>query len=161
DYLGLDGQLYVDEYNSRFVVGDDGDPRPRRSSARPERRTRRLETMIVLVVVGLVTVVTLVVVGAWQTSGAGAKKQDSQKATHVSTRPHAFLQISAVKGSSYVSVHRGGPTGRPLFQGTIEKGGIEPFQGKRFWLDISQPENLVLVVGGKQVVLTGSKPVVL
>ena len=78
-----------------------------------------------------------------------------------STRPHAFLQVSAVKGSSYVSVHRGGPTGRPLFQGTIEKGGIEPFQGKRFWLDISQPENLVLVVGGKQVVLTGSKPVVL
>src|ERR1044071_10234257 len=23
EYLGLDGQLYVDEYNSRFVVGDD------------------------------------------------------------------------------------------------------------------------------------------
>src|SRR5262245_66167300 len=23
DYLGLDGQLYVDEYNSRYAVGDD------------------------------------------------------------------------------------------------------------------------------------------
>jgi cytoskeletal protein RodZ len=166
DYLGLDGQLYVDEYNSRFVVGDDGDPRPRRSSARPERRTRRLETVIVLVAIGLVAVVTLVVVGAWQASGSGAKKQGTTKTTHVakthaSTRPRAFLQISAVNGSSYVSVHRNGPTGRPLFQGTIEKGGLEPFQGKRFWLDISQPENLVLVVGGKQVVLTGSKPVVL
>ena len=48
DYLGLDGQLYVDEYNSRFVVGEDMDSRPRRSSVRPERRTRRLETGIVL-----------------------------------------------------------------------------------------------------------------
>jgi len=25
EFLGLDGQLYVDEYNSRFVVGDDLD----------------------------------------------------------------------------------------------------------------------------------------
>ena len=23
DYLGLDGQLYVDEYNSRYVAGED------------------------------------------------------------------------------------------------------------------------------------------
>ena len=31
DYLGLDGQLYVDEFNSRFVTDDR--ERPRRSSA--------------------------------------------------------------------------------------------------------------------------------
>ena len=33
DYLGLDGQLYVDEFNSRFGT-DDRETRPRRSSAR-------------------------------------------------------------------------------------------------------------------------------
>ena len=32
EYLGLDGQLYVDEFNSRFVAGDDHEPRTRRSS---------------------------------------------------------------------------------------------------------------------------------
>ena len=73
DYLGLDGQLYVDEYNSRFVAGDEMDFRPRRSAVRPERRTRRLETAIVLVAVAVVAIVTLVLVGAWQTSGSGAK----------------------------------------------------------------------------------------
>ncbi len=26
EYLGLDGQLYVDEYNSRYVTGDDDAP---------------------------------------------------------------------------------------------------------------------------------------
>ena len=40
EYLGLDGQLYVDEFNSRFV-SDERDFRPRRSSVRPQRRSRR------------------------------------------------------------------------------------------------------------------------
>ena len=36
EYLGLDGQLYVDEYNSRFVVGEEEAPaRPRRSAPPP------------------------------------------------------------------------------------------------------------------------------
>ena len=35
DYLGLDGQLYVDEYTSRYVTGEDFEARPRRSSVRP------------------------------------------------------------------------------------------------------------------------------
>ena len=49
EYLGLDGQLYVDEYNSRFVgAADDHEPRARRSAARPQRRHRRIETNVVL-----------------------------------------------------------------------------------------------------------------
>src|SRR6201985_796169 len=43
DYLGLDGQLYVDEYSSRFVAGEDWD-RPRRSSSAAARRERRPRT---------------------------------------------------------------------------------------------------------------------
>src|SRR5437763_1487956 len=53
EYLGLDGQLYVDEYNSRFVTGEDyyeaRRSHPRRSTARPPRRSRRTETNIVLI----------------------------------------------------------------------------------------------------------------
>src|SRR5919112_5706575 len=45
EYLGLDGQLYVDEYNTRFVSGEEYEPRVRRSAARrPQRQHRRLET---------------------------------------------------------------------------------------------------------------------
>jgi cytoskeleton protein RodZ len=41
EYLGLDGQLYVDEYNSRFVAGGAHEPHiARRSAARPQRRLR-------------------------------------------------------------------------------------------------------------------------
>jgi hypothetical protein len=166
DYLGLDGQLYVDEFNSRYVAGEDFDHRPRRSSGRRERRTRRLETSIVLVVVALVGIVTLVVVGAWQTSGSDSKSPAVHAKAHTHrraavSRPHAYLRIAAVNGSSYVSVHRGGPGGRPLFQGTVEQGKVEPFTGKYFWIDVSSPENLVIVVGGRRVPLSGLKPVVL
>ena len=36
EFLGLDGQLYVDEYNSRYVTREEEEPfRPRRSTPRP------------------------------------------------------------------------------------------------------------------------------
>jgi Helix-turn-helix domain len=166
DYLGLDGQLYVDEFNSRYVSGEDGD-RPRRSVARPEPRTRRLETGVVLVAVALVAIVTAVIVGAWQASGSGTDHTATQLHTRTHHKvkvsvPSAYLQIMAVSGSSYVSVHRGGPAGALLFQGTIDKGTLEPFTGRHgryFWVDISSPENLNVVVGGKIVPLHGLKPV--
>lgn len=166
DYLGLDGQLYVDEYNSRFVVGEDMDSRIRRSTVRPERRTRRLETGIVLVALVAVAVVTLVVVSAWQTSGSGAKAPAAAGRTHrvkkhAASQLSAYLQISAVKGPSYVLVHRDGPRGTLLFQGTIGKGRVEPFAGRHFWVSLSSPENLIVIVGGKAIPLAAGKPVVL
>ena len=167
DYLGLDGQLYVDEFNSRFVAGEDHGDRPRRSSVRPERRTRRLETYVVILVVSVVSIVTLVVVSAWQTSGSGSKAPKVHKRVHrvvhhsVPRPPVAYLQIEAVKGSSYVTVHRVGATGKPLFQGTIEKGRTEPFKGKYFWIAVSSPENIRIVVAGRPVAVHGSTPITL
>jgi hypothetical protein len=167
DYLGLDGQLYVDEFNSRYVSGEDSGDRPRRSTVRPEPRTRRIETIVVLVAVALVAIVTLVIVGAWQTSGSGTKNTLAPKQTRTHHRvkvqvPSGYLQIKAVTGSSYVSVHRGGPSGPLLFQGTIDKGTLVPFtgrHGKFFWVDVSSPENLTIVVGGKLFPVHGLKPI--
>src|SRR5207253_9385363 len=43
EYLGLDGQIYVAEYSSRFVTGDEEQAlRPPRSGAR-QRQHRRVE----------------------------------------------------------------------------------------------------------------------
>src|SRR3954471_24996625 len=73
EYLGLDGQLYVDEFNSRFVAGDEHDQRVRRSrSAQPHRRHRRVETNVVLVVLAAIAVVTVVVISAWKASGGSS-----------------------------------------------------------------------------------------
>jgi hypothetical protein len=164
EYLGLDGQLYVDEYNSRFVIGDNAAFGPRRSSVRPQRRSRRLERNVVLLVVALIAVVTVVVITAWKSSGstpAAHQAHRTKAAPRHAVAPAPYLTIRAVNGPSYVAVHRLGPSGPVLFQGTILRGHAEPFNGKRFWVNVSAPENLVIRVGGRSVRLAGYKPQVI
>jgi hypothetical protein len=161
DYLGLDGQLYVDEYNSRFVSGEDWDG-PRRSRVRPTQRNRGIQTSIVMISLAVIAIVTVVVISAWQVSGGAPPKRPPSHphvvAPAVIDLPGAYLRIVALKGQSYVEVHRGGPAGQILFQGTIDKGANVPFSGKHFWLNISSPENLAISVGGRRVALTGFRP---
>jgi hypothetical protein len=162
DYLGLDGQLYVDEYNSRFVI-DDRVHRPRRSSARPQRRNRRTETTVVLLVLGVIAVVTVVVISAWKSSGGNHDSQAPRKThakKHVAApRPAGpYLVLKGFGGSSSVAVRRGGPTGTVVFEGTIERGETLPLRGKSYWLNVSTPEHLVITVGGKRVTIVGRRP---
>ena len=160
DYLGLDGQLYVDEYNSRFVVGEDWDG-ARRSHVRPAERNRGIETSLVMISIALIAIVTVVVISAWQISGSGAKAHRTVLKRHtlpVLRAATAFLRIEALNGASYLAVHQGGPSGRILFQGTLQKGAVEPFSGRYFWLNVSAPENLALTVAGKHVLLGGHRP---
>ena len=162
EYLGLDGQLYVDEFNSRFVAGDE--LRPRRSSVRPQTRSRRLETNVVLAVLAAIAVVTIVVITAWKSSGGNETSPHARRApapTHKVHVPVPYLTIKGVRGSSYVAVHRGDASGPVVFQGTVRKGETEPFKGKRFWLNVSAPENLQIKVGGKRVLIGGYRPRVL
>ena len=161
DYLGLDGQLYVDEYNSRFVTGEDWQPRARRSSSR-QKRERRLQANVVLIVLAAIALVTIVVITAWSSSGGGIKAP--KKAATVSVPRKAVipgLEITAVGGPSKVIVNRTGATGRMLYEGTLEKGHVQAFSGTRFWLNLGAPENLVIKVAGKRVHVAGYRPWVL
>ena len=104
DYLGLDGQLYVDEYNSRFVAGEE-DYRPRHSSVRPQRRHRRIEANGVLVTVAVVAVVTVGVIAAWTSSGGDRTTATTAAASTAAATPPAravppLLAIRAVRGPS-------------------------------------------------------------
>ena len=160
EYLELDGQLYADEYSSRFVAGD-GEFRPRRSSPPPSRRHRRLETALVLVALAAIALVTVVVVGAWSSSaGRPPGKPVRRPAAAVSAKRVSVpgLQVTAVQGSSYLAVHRGSANGPVAFQGTVARGQTEPFTGARFWLDVSAPENLVIRVRGEKIQIGGYRP---
>src|SRR2546430_2996766 len=64
DALGLEGQLYVDEYNSRFVTGEEDVPlRPRDYQRRPQPLGPRFEARAVLLAVGGVAGVGPPVIG--------------------------------------------------------------------------------------------------
>jgi cytoskeleton protein RodZ len=163
DYLGLDGQLYVDEYNSRFVSGEEWGPRSARRAA-SRRRERRLQANVVLLTLGAIAVLTVVVISAWKISGSGKVVVTPTK-PHTTPRhaaaPGPYLEIRAVRGSSKVIVNRAGATGKILFEGTLERGDKQTFNGKRFWLNVGAPENLVITVAGKRVHVAGYRPWVL
>jgi len=153
EYLGLDGQLYVDEYNSRYVVGQE-DYRPRRSSVQPQRRNRRVETNVVLVVLAVIAISTIIVVAAWK-SGEGKKTPAARPlGTPPAAKPQVvppLLWVRALRGPSKLVVHDGTATGRVRYEGTLLRGETEQFRGRRLWLAIDTPENLQLKVRGMSI----------
>jgi hypothetical protein len=170
DHLGLDGQLYVDEYSSRFVVGeDDGRQlRPRRSSARPPRRAG-FESSVVLVTLAAIGLVAALVIVAWKSGGSNRVQQlDNAPAvqTPAARRPavvkptSAHLVVVAKRGNSLLEVHAGSPAGRLLFQGTLLRGKSVALDGKRLWLGLGTPRNLDATLNGHSVRLRGASVVV-
>ena len=164
EYLGLDGQLYVDEFNSRFVTGaDDHEPRMRRSAARPQqRRHRRIETNVVLVALAAIAILTVIVISAWKAGDSHAPAvttgSKAPAAKPAATRPK-LLVIRPKHGSTYVIIHRGNATGDIVFNGTVTQGDApRAFDGTRLWVSIDTPENVRVIIEGHTVVIPGSKP---
>jgi cytoskeletal protein RodZ len=169
EYLGLDGQLYVDEFTSRYVVGeDDLMVRPRRSP--PPRTAPRQSRALVLALLGIALVATLVIV-AWKAGNAnkqaivGLRSSRSTTAAKPSaaaaaTRRVARLEITAARGSSWLQVRRGSLGGPLVFQGTLDKGSRHVFTAKRLWLDMAKPDALSAKLNGVAVRLPGAKTVV-
>jgi cytoskeleton protein RodZ len=157
EYLGLDGQLYVDEYNSRFVVGEEDHPpsRPRRSAA-PSRGVQVQSRVVLLTLLGIAMVTALVIV-AW-TRGDPEKETPvglgtSPTRTVASPKPTPAktvrLRVTATRGDCWLQVHRGSATGPILYQGTLEQGQPQVFTGKRLWITLDRPENLSILLNGR------------
>jgi cytoskeletal protein RodZ len=161
EYLGLDGQLYVDEFNSRFVSGDEHEPRVRRSAARaPQRRHRRVETNVVLIALAVIAIPTVIVVAAWKASSG--KPTHTPQATTPAVHKTAYaplLLLTPLRGSTHVAARVANARGNVAYDGTIAKGD-EPvaIRGHRLWVQIDSPENLRVEVRGKLVHVPGAKP---
>ena len=163
EYLGLDGQLYVDEFNSRFVSGtDEHEPRARRVAARPQHHARRLETNVVLVALGVIAVLMVIVISAWKaTDGTSPATKPAAKPA-VTPRAHGtppLLEVTATRGSTHVIARKASATGNVAFDGTVSKGDApRAIRGSKLWVSIDTPENLRIRVRGKLVHVPGSRP---
>ena len=156
EYLGLDGQLYVDEYNSRFVVGEEEpQSRPRRS-APPSRGVQVQSRVVLLTLLGIVSVTALVIV-AWTRGepqtvtpvGLGTTKTATHQ-TPVVPAPakSASLLVKASRGSCWLQVHKTSAGGPILFQGTLDQGQQQLFTARKLWITLDRPENLVMILNG-------------
>ena len=165
DYLGLDGQLYVDEYNVRYGSGEEVLERRVRSSStarRPHvRKRRRLEAKLVWLTLIGIAAVTALVIAAWK-FGDNSGNQKLPLSTPVGQAPAtkaAGLLIHAVGGNTLLIVRSGSEAGRQVWNGTLTAGSRQRFgTGKRLWVYIGSPENVRMRLDGRGVLVGGAKP---
>jgi Helix-turn-helix domain len=156
DYLGLDGQLYVDEYASRFVVEGTSEETPLRQPP-GRRRDRGVERrIVVLALLGIAALAALVIV-AWKYGASSPSDSTPPAVPPTKTAPPAGLRLAGVGKGSYVVVRRNSVGGKLLLQGTVARGRVERLAGTRFYLFVRRPAGLRVRLAGKAVALPARK----
>jgi cytoskeleton protein RodZ len=172
EYLGLDGQLYVDEYNSRFAREEEFPPQ---SPSTRQPRVRRLESNFVVVALAGIVAVTILVVVAWKfgssgtaqradlldnpgltaTTGQPAGTDSGTTSTASATRPRpkiARLALAATDGDCWVQVRAGSARGELLYEGTLQQGQTQRFlKWRRLWIQLGAPAYLTAKLSGHAV----------
>jgi hypothetical protein len=174
EYLGLDGQLYVDEYNSRYVADEDAVPRVRRTRQSPAHR--RVESGVLLITLAGIIVTTALVIVAWRYSGDPAteqgpvvpltqQQQPSAASPTRTSKPWNRLDVTAKRGNSRITVYRrdcGALKRILLYEGTLEKGQSKWWAGRTMCIQATRPANLDVQVNGRpdQLPGNGRRPIV-
>jgi cytoskeleton protein RodZ len=152
EYLGLDGDVYADEYASRFITSwrDELPPRPERRRIRT--RQRPFERRAVLLVLAGIVLVAILVVAAFRIPGSstnvpgiGTKQQHSP--------PARQLVLRGVGHGTYVEVRHNSKSGKLGLSGTVEAGETDTIPGDRFYLLVRTPAGLRVTLDGRAVAL--------
>jgi cytoskeletal protein RodZ len=160
EYLGLDWQLVLDEYESRFGAfaeagwdgegGSQGRRRPHDRGRRPRReRSRSPEARLLWLAVGGVLSVALLV---WL--GVGSPDESSRTlpapvAPAVSQARAALVRIEGVGEGAEVAVRARNGRGRLIFAGPLQAGESRRYAVARsIWLRVSDPAGVRLTVDG-------------
>ena len=172
EYLGLNGQLYIDEYNAR-VARHEEEPPPFVPHATAE--TQHLQRGILTALVAILAVGAAVAgLVAWRLGGSShpsAARQEAPpsgpssvaaanahaakpktQAPHATPLAPAFALISATRGRCWLLVRNGGPNGTTVYEGVLEQGQSKRFQlSGRLWVRMGRPATLDIHVAGRVV----------
>ncbi len=153
EYLGLDGDVYVDEYASRFITSwrDELPPRPERRRIRT--REPRLERRAVLLVLAGIVLVAVLVFAAWQIPGSSTHVPGLGKKQQRHSASASQLVLHGVGRGTYVEVRRSRASGKVDLQGTVEAGQTDRLPGSRFYLLVRRPSGLRITLDGRPVSL--------
>jgi cytoskeleton protein RodZ len=165
DYLGLEGQRFVDEYHTRFAPPDE-------TAVVAPVRVRRSRLAAGRWVVGaIVAAAVLVGLIAWQLTSRGGGKgpqatpQPPAAVTTTVTRAVSRAQstrtaptlarvtLAASRGPCWLSVHVGSAAGAFVWEGTLQPGRTVHFVSKRLWMRIGAPWNVEAKLNGKPATL--------
>jgi len=174
DYLGLDGQLYVDEYNSRYSVGEDEPREPvvARRTSTVHQRHRRLERRGVLLGLAGIAIVSAFFIAAFK-YGSGNDNNPpipnlgatttSKTTAPARTRHHkkaaapAKLRffVVATRGNCWMDVRNYSSSGRTLYTGTLQYHQWQRFVARRLWINFGSPSSVEAAINGRRVTLPG------
>lgn len=170
EFLGLDGNLYIDEYNSRVAEREEEPPFVPASLA-PTARADSRGTIRLGVAVGSILAI-VIAVAAWQRGGGSppsAKAPPLQPGAALAAAPRSLPRakapaaprpavaiVRAVRGTSWVSIRVGGAGGRILYEGLLAQGSTLRYPVKQtLWVRMGRPWLLDVNVAGRTV---GSLP---
>ena len=156
--LGLDGQPFVDEYNSRFAVGeDDVVVRATRRVPPPRRGRPARESGIAVAALLAIAILTALVIAAWRFGGPdeeavpGLAPAGTPSGPAAQTGGRVNLVVRARDGASWMEVRPGSIATRPLYSGTLERGQRKQFTARRaIQLALERPDNVVVRVNGNR-----------
>jgi cytoskeleton protein RodZ len=172
DWLGLDGQLYVDEYNSRYGVGEEEERQPvvARRTSRVHARHRTVERRGVLVALAAIGILCALVIAAFKFSGNGREPIPNLGPNTTKAPPPAPTQrhakparakrfrffVLAANGSSWMDVRNYSSNGKTLYTGTVDQGQSHGWTARRLWINFGSPANVKAVLNGRRVRIPGN-----
>jgi hypothetical protein len=172
DYLGLDGNLYVDEYNNRFAPHEEPQFVPERF-ARSGPRFGGAGLLRPVLVVGVIAAI-IAAVAAWQLAGSSGKNEQgappvstrTTTTTHTTPKPpkkkhkhHVTVALPtravlvASRGDCWLWIRSGSASGPTVYEATLTQGNTLPVDLKNgpVWIDVGDPPSLDVRLGGKLV----------
>jgi hypothetical protein len=160
DFLDLEAQRFVDEYDARFVQDDELPLAP----ARPPRRRGPVLDLRVGAGAAIVGAGLLVWAIGWPGGNevtiaspppAAVRRPAPPPApTPVAPRPRAAtLVLTAVGGRCWVEARLGSAQGKVVRRATLEQGQSARFTARRLWLRLGAPAGLEATLDGKPVEL--------
>jgi hypothetical protein len=153
EYLGLDGDIYVDEYASRFITSWRDELPPRRERRKIRTRERPIERRTVLLVLAGIALVAILVFAAFSIPGSsthvpgvgGGKQKHSASARR--------LVLHGIGHGTYVEVRHNSRSGKLGWSGTVEPGETDTISGDHFYLLVREPAGLHITLDGRAVAL--------
>jgi cytoskeleton protein RodZ len=161
EFLGLDGDVYVAELNSRLEARKPPPPPP----PEPRLTLPSLDWRVTALVSGAAAVV-LVSLLAWHYGGGSQPRPQSATTSQVASvrktiapRPAAATRASrptvarlvlvAARGDCWLSIRAGSRDGRVLEEGLLREGSSVRVAAKRLWIRIGAPWNLDARLNGR------------
>jgi hypothetical protein len=162
DYLGLDSQQFIDEYNSRFADEEHLAP-PQLVKI---RKRRHPQAWLVAIPIGA----ALVALIGWQLARGGGhrathapttttRQRTTAQVTQTVTRAvnpaptRARLVFTATRGRCWLMVRRVSASGPVVYEATVEQGQTVRFTAGTLWVRIGAPWNVDATLAGKPLQL--------